>query len=127
MLGRFRELYDEADMVLGHNIRKFDLPLLNAEMLRHELPALTAKLSQDTLRDLFRTKGMKRDQENLGKHLGIDTEKQHMAWQDWQDAYAEPEWAGIRSRAAVDVRMHKEMWADMRRQGWLRAPRVWRP
>lgn len=127
MLATFRRLFDDADMVIGHNIRKFDLPLLNAEMLRHELPALTAKTTHDTLRDLVRTKGMKRDQENLGKHFVLDVEKQHMAWQDWQDAYDEPGWSGVRSRAASDVLMHKQMWDDMRRKGWLKSPRTWRP
>lgn len=127
MLRAFRALYDEADILIGHNIRRFDLPLLNAEMLRHGLPALTVKLTHDTLRDIVRTKGMKRDQENLGKLLGLPTEKQHMGWQDWQDAYREQGWEGIRSRAATDVQMHKEMWEDMRQRGWLKPPRVWRP
>lgn len=127
MLAVFRARFEQADMVIGHNIRRFDLPVLNAEMLRHKLPPLPAKLSHDTLRDLTRTKGMKRDQENLGKHMRLTTEKMHLAWQDWQDAYAEPDWAGIRSRAAIDVRMHKEMWRKMRREGWLKPPRIWYP
>lgn len=127
MLAAFRKLWDEADVVLGHNIRKYDCPVLSAEMLRHDLPPLTPKLSQDTLRDMVRTKGMKRDLENLGKQLGLSVDKQHMAWADWQEGYAEPGWAGIRSRAASDVLIHKELWQEMRRRGWLKGPRVWQP
>lgn len=127
MLGRFRCAYDEADMVIGHNILRFDLPVLNAEMLRFGLGPLPAKRAHDTLRHMVKTKGMKRDQENLGKLRESRQDKQHMSWQDWQDAYAEPGWKGIRSRAETDVIAHKEIWRGMCEDGWLKEARIWRP
>ena len=33
MIRRFRQLYDQADVVTGHYIRRFDLPILNGCML----------------------------------------------------------------------------------------------
>jgi DNA polymerase elongation subunit (family B) len=54
LLELFREAYDAADIVTGHYIRGFDLPILNARMMRHGLPMLGAKLAQDTKGDLAR-------------------------------------------------------------------------
>ena len=127
MLERFRRAYEQADIVTGHNIRRFDLPLLNAEMLRFDFGPLPAKLAQDTLREIVRTKGMKRDQDNLGKLFRTDVDKTPMAWQDWQDAYSEKGWPMVKERVVNDVRQHKLMRDTMIEQGWLRAPRLWSP
>lgn len=128
MLERFRHAYDQADVITGHNIRKYDLPLLNAEMLRFGFPALGAKVAQDTLRDLVRTKGMKRDQDNLLKHFRVG-QKIPLSWQDWQDAYAEKGWPVVRDRVVGDVADHKRMREVMLEQGWLkvRPEKLWRP
>ena len=40
MLAGFAELYNQADIVTGHYIRKHDLPVLNGAMLEHGLPPL---------------------------------------------------------------------------------------
>lgn len=127
MLARFRAAYEKATIVTGHNIRKYDLPLVNAEMLRFHLGPLPAKLTQDTLREIPRTTGMKRDQDNLGKFFRTDDQKYAMSWQDWQDAYAESGWAGVRTRVVTDVVQHKQIRAEMAVDGWLKPPRIWRP
>lgn len=127
MLRAFLRAYLEADVVSGHNIRRFDLPILNAECLRFNLPPLATKMTEDTLRDLVRTKGMKRDQDNLIKFFGFDEKKLAMSWQDWQDAYAEKGWPQVEARVVSDVRSHKLMRAEMIEREWLRAPRLWSP
>lgn len=125
MLRQFRRAYDEADVVTGHNIRRFDLPILNAEYLRFEMPSLGSKMTQDTLRDIVRTKGMKRDQDNLAKMFGLRAQKLGMSWQDWQHAYAERGWPQVEARVVSDVRSHKLMRTEMIERDWLRAPSVW--
>src|SRR4029077_888621 len=66
MLAAFREAYDAADIVTGHYIRGFDLPILNARMMRHGLPLLGSTMAQDTKGDLARGQGLSKSQENLG-------------------------------------------------------------
>lgn len=125
MLREFVGAYDVADVVTGHNIRKFDLPTLNGELLRLGMPSLAPKMTQDTLRDIVRTKGMKRDQDNLIKLLRLADEKKAMSWQDWQDAYAEKGWPMVQERVVSDVVGHKAMRVEMMERGWLRSPRMW--
>lgn len=127
MLERFRQAYEQADVVTGHNIRKYDLPLINAEMLRFDLGPLPAKLAQDTLREIVRTTGMKRDQDNLGKFFRTPVAKTPMSWQDWQDAYAAKGWEMVRERVVNDVLQHKLMREAMLARGWLKPPRIWTP
>ena len=44
------EAIDNAGCVTGHNLIRFDLPILNAECLRLGLPTLAPVLTQDTIR-----------------------------------------------------------------------------
>ena len=125
MLLDFRRAYDQAEFVVGHYIRKFDLPLMNAEMLRHDHRPLGAKLTQDTHGDIVRTKGMKRDQENLAKQFGLSEKKFHMAWHDWEDAYKEPGWPLVKERVVSDVVQNKMLRLEQLRRGWLKKPRMW--
>ena len=126
MLSWFLEAYDEADMVTGHNLLRFDLPVLNSEMLRHGYPSLSPKLTQDTMR-IVKTKGFKKGQDNIGKLLRLPLDKMPLTWQEWQDAYEEKDWATVKERAASDVLQHKLMRTEMLERGWLLPPRVWKP
>lgn len=116
----------EADIVTGHNLLRFDLPVLNAECLRVGLPPLPAVAVQDTIR-LPRSKGFKKGQDNLGHVLGLREEKLPLSWAEWAAAYAEPDLVTVKERCASDVRMHLRMREAMLERGWLRAPRAWRP
>jgi DNA polymerase elongation subunit (family B) len=117
---------DEADVVTGHNIVRFDLPILNTECLRLNLPTLRPKLVQDTIR-LPKSKGFKKGQDNLGHTLDVAEEKLPLSWAEWEAAYGEPGMVTVKERCASDVRMHLEMREAMRARGWLSAPRMWRP
>ena len=116
----------QADMVTGHNIRRFDLPIVNSECLRLGLDPLPRLLVQDTIR-IVRTKGFKKGQDNLGRVLEVEERKLSLDWQAWQDAYDEPGWKTVRARAAQDVRQHKLIRAEMIGRGWLRDPVTWTP
>jgi DNA polymerase elongation subunit (family B) len=115
----------QADMLTGHNIERFDLPVINAEAMRLDLPPIDAVLVQDTMR-VFRSKGFKKGQDVLGTLFGTHGEKLAMSWQEWQDAYDEPGWPTIRERAESDVLMHVELRDLMMSRKVLKLPRVWR-
>jgi hypothetical protein len=126
MMDSFLEAYDEADMVTGHNVIRFDLVVIQAELMRHDYPSLGAKKVQDTIR-IRRTKGFKKGQDNLLTLLRVPEQKMALNWQQWQDAYEESDWATVIERVTSDVRGHKLLRAEMLARGWLRAGRVWKP
>lgn len=126
MIAKFLPEYEKADMLTGHNLLRFDLPVLNSDCLRLGFPSLSPKLVQDTMR-LVKTKGFKKGQDNIGKLLRLPVDKLPLSWQEWQDAYEENDWATVRDRAASDVIQHKLMRLEMIERKWLLPPRMWRP
>lgn len=115
-----------ADVVTGHNILRFDLPVLNADCLRVGLPSLGPVLAQDTIR-LPKSKGFKKGQDVLSGLLGVESEKLPLNWWEWQRAYADPDHASIKERVVGDVVQHMQLRERMRERKWLMAPRMWTP
>lgn len=117
--------YADAGMVTGHNLLRFDLPVLNADLLRNGYPSLRSCRVQDTMR-IVKTKGLKKGQDNLSTLL-TDESKLAMNWQEWENAYEEPGWPTVIERVVSDVRGHKALRAEMLRRGWLKPAVTWRP
>ena len=126
MLKRFRRELDKATMVTGHNLLRFDLPVLNADLIRLGLPPLGPVRVQDTIR-IVRTKGLKKGLDNLSGMLKTLAKKEAKDWQEWEDAYAVPGWPEVVSRARSDVALHKEVRELMLERGLVKAPVTWRP
>lgn len=126
MLADFLTDYHRADMVTGHNLLRFDLPVLNADIMRLGLPPLGPKMVQDTMR-LPRSKGFKKGQDNLAGLVETYERKLALDWQQWEEAYRTPGWPVVQDRARSDVIMHKEMRALFIERGWLKPPVVWYP
>lgn len=129
MLLGFKRLYDLADGVCGHFIRKHDLPILNGALLELGLPTLGPKLTCDTCLDLVRKKDMSASQESLGEMFGLSHPKEHMSQPAWRKANRlTPE--GIketRRRVIGDVRQNVALRSAMLARGLLKPPRVWTP
>ena len=117
---------DDADVLTGHNVIRFDLPVLQAEVMRLELPSLPRKLVQDTIR-LPRSKGFKKGQDNLAVLMQVEAEKLPLNFEQWAAAYAEPGLETVKERVGGDVRQHMLIRDQMRARGWLAAPRMWGP
>lgn len=126
MLASLLAEISEADMLTGHNIARFDLPVINAECMRLGLPTVGPVMVQDTML-LTRSKGFKKGQDNIGELLDLATQKQALSWQGWQDAYEENDWGTVVSRCESDVLMHKQMRAKLKDLGWMKPPRAWKP
>jgi hypothetical protein len=127
ILEAFVPVYDEADMVTGHFIRGFDLPVLNGALFELEMPLLSSKLSHDTKGDLKKFSGLSKSQENLGATLGLDHPKVSMNQDKWRrvnrgeaDAIRE-----VKERVEGDVLQHIEMRRALLDRGMLGYPRVW--
>lgn len=129
MLRDFLEAYDAADVVTGHFIKAFDLPMLVAACLEEGFPVPRAKRAQDTKIDMVRFSGLSKSQEALGAMFELAHPKVGMSQTDWRVAnrlLAE----GLertRARVAGDVEQHIELRAALLRRGALRTPSPWSP
>jgi DNA polymerase elongation subunit (family B) len=126
MLEPLVEAINEADMLTGHNLLRFDLPVLQSELLRLKMNPLGHQLVQDTMR-ILKTKGFKKGQDNLGALLKSDEQKLSLSWQQWEDAYDEQGWQTIKDRAISDVKMHKQIRETMIKNKWISPPTAWKP
>jgi hypothetical protein len=129
MLRAVRRAYDEADMVVGHYIRSFDLPLLNAMLVEAGEPPLAQKLTHDTKSDLVRMSGVSKSQVNLAAMFGLLEEKQYMTVSAWREANRLTV-AGVQGavgRAVADVAQNMALYAVLKQRRLLGPPKVWRP
>lgn len=129
MLEGFRAMYDQADIVTGHYIRKHDLPILNGAMIEARLAPLAPKMTSDTKLDHMKTSNLSQSQENIAQMLGLKEEKIHMSNASWREAnrLTPAGLAKTRARVVGDVKQHMEMRAALIRRDLLRPPRMWRP
>ena len=128
-LEAFLTAYNPADMVTGHYIRGFDLPLLNAACWRLGLPPLTQKLSEDTKSDLMKMAGLSKSQQNMAAYLDLKHQKQVMNTHDWEVANSLVEEGRIETRRRVigDIQQHVEFRDSLIESGALCSPVVWTP
>jgi hypothetical protein len=129
MLQGFVDLYDEADMVTGHFIRKHDLPIINGALMEYGLPPLKPKLTSDTKLDLLKRSGISASQENLAAMLGVPSPKVGMNQHMWRQANRlEPDGIElVRQRVVGDVKQHKQLRRALVERGMLGPPRMWKP
>ncbi len=129
MLRRFKAAYDEADIVVGHWIRGFDLPQLQWNMIDNDLPLLGPKLTHDTKEALIKFQGGSKSQMNLASVLGIDSPKQNMTQQDWREAnrLTKVGLKLVKERCIADVQQNIEMHGVLLERGLLNPPRLWLP
>lgn len=129
MLRRFREVWEEADVVTGHYIRGFDLPLLNGALIEFDVPRLDAKLTHDTKLDLVKHNGMSKSQENLSAMHDLDKPKVSMDVPKWREAnrLTKKGLALTEERVLGDVVQHVELREWMLEMGMLGAPKLWEP
>ncbi len=127
MLQAFTNVYNQADMVTGHYIRGYDLPMVNGALTEFEMPALSDKLSHDTKIDLLRRAGLSSSQENLGAMLHLDHPKVKMDQTKWRSANRlQPEGLALaRERCIGDVHQHIELRQRLLELGYLGSPVKW--
>jgi len=127
MIGGFLNLYEQADMVTGHNMRRHDLPVLSGAMLEFGFGRLPAKLCSDTYLDLVKRRHLSVSQESLAGTFGLPHPKEHMSQPLWREAnrLTPQGLKHTRRRVAGDVRQHKQLRAHLLELGVLRDPKMW--
>jgi hypothetical protein len=125
-LGGFRAMFEESGLVTGHNIREFDLRIINGAMFLNGQRPLSPKLTSDTLRDMPSWKDLPKSQEALGIMRRLSKAKLHMSVMEWDMAQRAGEWWKVEKRVVNDVRQHMALRADLLSGGWLKSPQFWR-
>lgn len=118
----------EADLVTGHYIRKFDLPILAGVAMELGLTMPEVQVI-DTKVDLKKVAGLSQSQENLSLMLGVEAEKFPMADNDWREG-ARLTRKGLdeaQVRVEKDVRQHMKLYEALVEEERLHAPSPWRP
>lgn len=127
--------FSEADILTGHNIDRFDLPLLQAQLLRLGEPALPSLVTQDTMR-LPKKRDMSGSQESLVNYydlkpicpIGMPVYKHHLSIPEWEDAAMGWDEKGVLTeRPQSDVHSHAHMRELLIEKGYLGAPKPWSP
>lgn len=129
MLRAVRRAFDEADIVVGHYIRRYDLPLLNAMLVEVGEPQLSQKLTRDTKEDLPKMKGISKSQVNLAAMWGTDKQKDYMTVPAWREAnrLTKEGVDGAISRAINDVLQNMAIYEYAIAHRLLGPPKLWRP
>lgn len=115
-------------LIVGHNVREYDLPGVNATLIERGLRPLADNLVCDTLKDGPRGSGwMRRDLATMAARYGI-TAKTSINQAEWELAYA----GNVAMRLKVqeynknDVDVSLALQVAMREAGHLGAPKTWR-
>jgi len=119
---------EAADVVYGHNIRRHDLPMLNAWLLRLQLDPLPPLRTSDTLRDIPKRAGLSASLENLAAMYGLEGEKYVMSQPAWEEAnqLTKEGVALARKRVVSDVLLQERLRNKLLELDLLRQPRWWR-
>lgn len=118
---KFRRVWEDADFVLGHNIRRHDQKLLDGFYASLDLPLLSRKRQVDTYCDQPKMQGFSRSLENLAARWGCPEEKLRLSEYDWQRAYdGVPEGLALmRERVESDVRISIWLWQELKERGLM--------
>lgn len=119
----------QADVVYGHNIRRHDLPMLQAGLLRRQLPILPSLLTSDTLVDYPKRAGMSRSLENLAAMYELGGEKYHMSQPAWEKAnrLSDDGLELARKRVVSDVLLQEKLRNKLLELQILKPARMWNP
>ncbi len=119
-----------ADIVVGHYIRGFDLPLINGDLERLRWNSLESILSVDTKLDRVSTLGISESLENLVARYELEHEKIPMSEPYWEEhnLWQTPRsCAWVAERVEGDVIATKELYETLASAGRLKAPKLWDP
>lgn len=128
MLIDFVARYNEADMVVGHYIRRHDLPIVNGALMEYGLPLLLPKMTCDTKMDMYKKADIPASQEYLGDLFNLPIPKTHMSQNDWREAnrLTVKGLEATERRVSTDVLQNIMLRKKMLSLGLLKAPRMWR-
>lgn len=111
------DLLDQADIIVGHNSDRFDLPKINTRFLTHGLKPPTPYKTVDTLkiaRKIFKFDSNKLD--DLARYLGIGRKLPTTGFNTWRGCMTgdSKAWEVMKRYNANDVNLLEELYYIMR-------------
>lgn len=118
----FARAWDHADFVMGHNIKRHDVKILNGLYTALDLPLLPPKRMVDTYMDQPKMQGLSRSLENLAARWNCPLQKIHMPEHVWEKAYdGIPEYVEMmRERVISDVKISIWLYHELVERGLLK-------
>jgi hypothetical protein len=116
-------------LVVGHNIVKYDLPMLNGTLVKLGLPCLPPLLVSDTYLHLVKSDyAYSKSLGNMAERFGIQA-KGSMSEYQWERAYeGDPEYLQrLKEYNIRDVETVLALRAVLLERGMLKPPRRWSP
>ena len=118
--GLIEELWkvvDSADIIIGHNLDKFDIRKTNSRFLTHSFPPPSPYKTVDTLkiaRKFFKFDSNKLD--DLGRYLGIGRKLAHTGFHLWRGCMEgdEKSWAIMKKYNIRDVILLEKVYFKLR-------------
>src|SRR3989304_7723764 len=142
MFSRFLKEYNKANVVVAHNITRFDLGVINADLMRlkakgKDIETLGPKLIQDTMK-FPKSKGFKKGLDDVAVLLEVPIEKLSLNHRQWEEAYnwdaviegkpvTRNDWKIIRKRCESDVLLLKQVRQKLKEAGMLTSVKKWNP
>lgn len=142
MFQSFLDVYNEADVIVAHNITRFDLGVINADLMRLKLEGknielLGSKRIQDTMK-FPKAKGFKKGLDDVATLSGVPMEKLSMNHRQWEVAYdwdeiiegkpvAKKDWSVVKERCESDVLLLKLVRQKLADAGMLKPAKLWSP
>lgn len=118
----FRAAWEKADFVVGHNIRRHDMKLLDGFCVSLGIPLLPRRRMVDTYLDQPRMAGFSRSLENLAARWECPEQKIRLSEYDWERAYDGIPGAVelMRQRVISDVRISIWLYHELVKRGLLK-------
>jgi len=117
LVSELRDLFDEADIIVGHNGDQFDIKKSNARFLVHGLPPPSPYKTVDTkkvAKKYFNFNSNKLD--DLGQHLGLGRKEKHEGFELWLGCMrGDPKsWAHMLKYNKQDVNLLESVYETMK-------------
>lgn len=142
MFSEFWEAYNKANVVVAHNITRFDLGVINSDLLRlkakdKSIQSLSPKYIIDTIK-MPKTKGFKKGLDDLAVLMDVPIEKLTLNHRQWEEAYnwdaiiegipvKKSDWKIVRERCESDVLLTKLVLERMKDLEMLQPMKKWSP
>lgn len=79
----------DADAVVTQNGKRFDIPVINTRMAKHDLPAVPKSVTHLDTKNIFKSNYSAYDNklDTIAKTFGCQTKLENGGWQLWMDMY----------------------------------------
>lgn len=116
MLRKIHRLLDQADAVCHYNGKKFDIPVLEAEFLLHDLPPPSPYTHIDLLATTRRFRLPSRKLDYVSQAIGLGQKVQHKGMELWRGCMANDQssWKIMEQYNRQDVKLLEDLYYVLR-------------